>query len=585
MPVMKCELNGKPGYSWGKEGKCYTYDPDEDKSKASAKKKAIAQGIAIGEISTDELDIYDQNEFNEDSLSVNSSAVSFLKGLISSGKINNGAWSFSSADGNKLLGENDDWTKYGKVHLAINSEAEKETKNYYAYPIAKMVGNEIQIFRRGIIAAKGAAAGARGATSQPAIEKAADNLLKAIDKKEEKKDSKSDPVQRYDFLEMPGADFEDNYMEERFVRTPEGFLRGRAVVTNIGVFVYKTIDGKIRHELRPPEEVFSEESMNTLRNLPLGNEHPKEGFIDVDNIKKHQVGYSGEIIRRDEYHLSNNLTWTDGDTIEEIKNGKRGLSCGYQVDLEEKEGVWMGMNYDAIQRNIRYNHIVVTDVGRAGDNAVIKMDSDDAVCVQKINQEGVSMMKKIKIDGVEYDAEAPVIAVYTQTQAELETLKADTSKEIDELKADNQKLEAERDQLKEENWKFKEDAKNDEGLKEKELEKAVQSRLNILDSAKRAEVEVKKDMSELDIKKEVIVKLFPGAKEKLDNADEVYINARFDGCLEKLDELEKERQETSEQLKGDSINNKNPEADKYDSKAAYQRMVEREQNLWKGEDK
>jgi hypothetical protein len=581
MPMINCELNGKPGFKWGQKGECYTYTPGEAGSKASAREKATAQGIVIGEISTDELDIYNQNEFKEDSLSVNSSAISFLKGLISSGKINNGSWSFSSADGNKLLGENEEWAKYGKVHLAINNEAEKETKNYYAYPVAKMVGNEIQIFRRGVIAAKAAAAGARGATTQPAIEKVANSLLEAINKKQKKEDS----VQRYDFFPLLETKEEDSYMEEKFKRTPEGYLKGRAIVTNVGVFPYKMSDGSIKNELRLPEEVFAEESIKTLKNLPLGNEHPIDGEINVDNIKEYQVGFSGDDVRKDEYHLSNNLTWTDADTIEDIRGGKRGLSCGYKVVLEESSGVWMGIHYDAIQRKIRYNHIVVTDVGRAGDSARIKMDSGDAVCVQKINQEGVSMMKKIKIDGVEYDAEAPVITAYTQTQTELEALKANTSKEIDELKVDNQKLEAERDQLKEEYEKFKEDVKNDEGLKKEELEKAVQTRLKILDSAKRAELEIKEDMSEMDIKKEVIVKLFSGAKEKLDNADEVYINARFDGCLEKLDELEKERQETSEQLKGDSINKTTSEAEKYDSKAAYQRMVEREQNLWKGEDK
>lgn len=39
MPVKKCQINGKSGYKWGDEGKCYTGP--------NAKKKAIAQGIAI----------------------------------------------------------------------------------------------------------------------------------------------------------------------------------------------------------------------------------------------------------------------------------------------------------------------------------------------------------------------------------------------------------------------------------------------------------------------------------------------------------------------------------------------------------
>lgn len=49
MPVESCQLNGKPGYRWGNQGKCYTYSPNNEGSKRNAKKKAIAQGIAIGD--------------------------------------------------------------------------------------------------------------------------------------------------------------------------------------------------------------------------------------------------------------------------------------------------------------------------------------------------------------------------------------------------------------------------------------------------------------------------------------------------------------------------------------------------------
>lgn len=50
MPVNSCSSGGKPGYKWGDGGKCYTYDPNSETSKKSAKKKALAQGIAIGDI-------------------------------------------------------------------------------------------------------------------------------------------------------------------------------------------------------------------------------------------------------------------------------------------------------------------------------------------------------------------------------------------------------------------------------------------------------------------------------------------------------------------------------------------------------
>ncbi len=49
MPLNECQDNGKPGYKWGDEGKCYTYDPNNTKSRNEAKRKAITQGIAIGD--------------------------------------------------------------------------------------------------------------------------------------------------------------------------------------------------------------------------------------------------------------------------------------------------------------------------------------------------------------------------------------------------------------------------------------------------------------------------------------------------------------------------------------------------------
>jgi len=47
MPVMKCTVNGRPGWKWGQSGKCYTYTPHNKKSREQAKAKAAKQGRAI----------------------------------------------------------------------------------------------------------------------------------------------------------------------------------------------------------------------------------------------------------------------------------------------------------------------------------------------------------------------------------------------------------------------------------------------------------------------------------------------------------------------------------------------------------
>ena len=56
MPVNSCSIDGKSGYKWGDQGKCYTYDSNSNSSKKAAKKKALAQGLAIGEIGKSDID-------------------------------------------------------------------------------------------------------------------------------------------------------------------------------------------------------------------------------------------------------------------------------------------------------------------------------------------------------------------------------------------------------------------------------------------------------------------------------------------------------------------------------------------------
>lgn len=55
MPVKSCQSAGKPGYKWGDKGFCYVYNLGSEESRKEAKRKAIKQGFAIGEIKQDSL--------------------------------------------------------------------------------------------------------------------------------------------------------------------------------------------------------------------------------------------------------------------------------------------------------------------------------------------------------------------------------------------------------------------------------------------------------------------------------------------------------------------------------------------------
>ena len=342
-------------------------------------------------------------------------------------------------------------------------------------------------------------------------------------------------VNRYDRVDAP------DWATAPFEKTSEGFIRGRACVTNIGVFRYMLADGTMEYELRHPDDVFDTESMASLRLKPVTNNHPSE-LVTADNIGQYQVGNLGDNPAAwDNLHLTVDMVIQNRQAIEDVMAGKQELSCGYTADLVDESGVWLGMPYTKRQKNIRYNHVAIVDRARAGEAARIRLDSGDAVMIDTATtvadnisngeEEPMADLKKVKLDGVEYDAEAPVIAELNKI-----TLKADAlGKDLEAAVVAKSTIEAERDSLKE-----RLDASDKrivvleaERVDEAAIEARVARRLQVLDTAKRAEVEVKQDMDEKAIVLAVIGKVFPEAK--LDGRDEAYIGARFECAVETLD--------------------------------------------------
>jgi hypothetical protein len=97
---------------------------------------------------------------------------------------------------------------------------------------------------------------------------------------------KTRTVKRYDSLEPA------QWMTTPFSRTTEGFLSGRAIVTNIGVFTYRDADGNVSRELRLPEEVFHPDSLASMKLKPVTNDHPAEKVTPA-NSKELAVGSLG----------------------------------------------------------------------------------------------------------------------------------------------------------------------------------------------------------------------------------------------------------------------------------------------------
>jgi uncharacterized protein len=186
--------------------------------------------------------------------------------------------------------------------------------------------------------------------------------------------------------------------------THEGYIKGRCIVTRCGVFLYKNADGTIRKELRDPTEVNDYDSLKTIRMIPIVDGHPSEKLINADNSKRLSVGYTGEEIEEEYPFIIANLVITDKATVEKIKSKEKNqLSLGYTVDLIPESGYYNGEPYDYRQTNIRYNHLALVDEARAGAEARIALDGEDAI---RIFKEGADMagrkQRKIKIDTSEY---------------------------------------------------------------------------------------------------------------------------------------------------------------------------------------
>lgn len=158
-------------------------------------------------------------------------------------------------------------------------------------------------------------------------------------------------------------------------RMPDGRVRVDAHITRAGIFRYELPNGKVRLELRTPEEVFNEDSINTAKQMPFTNNHPSVGLLTPKTTKKFAVGATGENVIRDDDHLRTSVVAFDEATISDMENGKLQVSCGYMCDLDMTPGVDPKYGrYDAKQLNIRYNHLALVDNARAGQSARVRMD-------------------------------------------------------------------------------------------------------------------------------------------------------------------------------------------------------------------
>ena len=156
--------------------------------------------------------------------------------------------------------------------------------------------------------------------------------------------------------------------------TEEGYLIDKPIVTSVGIFEYRNPDGSTRRELRLPEHVFDKDSLASYRGKPVILTH-RAGSVDKDNVDREHIGTILSEGMADGDDVRVEIIIHDTDIIKQT--GLRELSLGYSLDLDETPGTWNGQHYDAIQTNIRINHLALVDKARAGEQARLNIDSRD----------------------------------------------------------------------------------------------------------------------------------------------------------------------------------------------------------------
>lgn len=369
-------------------------------------------------------------------------------------------------------------------------------------------------------------------------------------------------VQRFEEAEV--LDYVEN--EE------DGFLTVEIAATRTGVMPYYDWDtGEIINELKPPEEIFSDLTMGSLKGVPVTDRHPPV-MVDSNNWMDFTKGTTHQDVRQEDNLLVISETIFDDNLIAYVKSGKKAqVSIGFRADLEEESGEFEGEQYDRIQRNIRINHVAHVEQGRAGEDVSARLDSlEDLKFYGYSNKkEEANEMDYIKVenfwDGLgiedkpEFDMymdgdtssedvtnwldsfELPVKEVEVEKEDSIELAEVEIEGEVIKVdKEDEDKLKSIKDKLD-----GKLDSKDSEiaslegrldELEKLDVDKIVQDRLDLVETVKKYVPKFDAaGKTEKEIKAELIQKMDEDFT--LEEKSDEYVNARFDGALKALDKI------------------------------------------------
>jgi hypothetical protein len=317
--------------------------------------------------------------------------------------------------------------------------------------------------------------------------------------------------------------------------TDEGFLKVPARISRSGIQEYMAIEMDLSDRdpkdiirvYRPEDEVFSDKSLTSFASKPVTNNHPPE-LVTAKNARQYGVGFSGPDVTRDGIFTKTVLNITDEEAIKNIESGKCELSNGYTADIDWTPGVTPdGERYDAVQRNIKGNHIAIVERGRAG--------SACRVADNLPNLGDIISMVKITIDGVDFEVSDQAAQAVGKLQASLIDAEKETQMKAEEVKAKEDKLEEKAKEAKktEDSLKAKLDDANSKIPTADTLDKLVADRTALVDSILKLIPEMEWQGKDADtLRREVVAAKCQNVQ--MDSVSTDYIKARFDMLVESV---------------------------------------------------
>ncbi|MDC9591171.1 DUF2213 domain-containing protein [Xenorhabdus sp. XENO-10] len=170
-------------------------------------------------------------------------------------------------------------------------------------------------------------------------------------------------------------------------------------ITKVGVFDYlgseigAPVADQIYKVLRPREELENIATINSFKLMPFVDEHEMMGRNATPAEKKGIEGVIGESVYFDYPYLKGNIKILSNSALNQINSGKIELSPGYSCRYDFTPGTFDGEHYDAIQRDIRANHLALVEEGRTGpdvavqDQRIITIDTKELVSMATEEQD------------------------------------------------------------------------------------------------------------------------------------------------------------------------------------------------------